>query len=260
MTVRPAAVAGTFYPGERESLAATVRDLLDRARAPDGAPAKALIVPHAGYPYSGAVAATAYGTLLQAPARISRVVLLGPAHRVFVEGLAFPSVDRFATPCGEIALDRDAIDSALTLPGTLVSDAAHAAEHCLEVHLPFLQAALGAFRIVPIVVGRCRPAVVARVLEHLWGGTETLIVVSSDLSHYHPYDTARALDARTTARILARETDLTGEEACGACAINGLMVAARDRGLSVRALDVRNSGDTAGDCRQVVGYGAYAVG
>ncbi len=259
MTTRPAAVAGSFYPDDRERLEAIVRDLLEHAAVHAGAVPKALIVPHAGYVYSGAVAATAYRTLAGAAAGITRVVLLGPAHRVPVEGMAFPSVDRFATPFGEVPVDREAIDAALALPGTLVSDRAHAAEHCLEVHLPFLQALLGAFQLVPIVVGRCAPASVARVLELLWGGAETLIVVSSDLSHYHPYDAARKLDARTTARILARETSLSGEEACGAHAINGLMVAARDFGLTVRKLDVRNSGDTAGDRRQVVGYGAYAL-
>lgn len=259
MSARPAAVAGLFYPGEPAELGATVDGMLARAGNPSGPPPKALIVPHAGYVYSGPIAATAYRQLAGIADRITRVVLIGPAHRVALNGMAFPSVDGFSVPCGEVRLDRAAIDAALALPGTCVSDAAHAQEHCLEVHLPFLQAVLGEFDLVPIVVGRCAASDVARVLEALWGGEETLIVVSSDLSHYHSYADARAIDAHTTARILARSTDLTGEEACGAYAINGLMVLARELGLSVRALDVRNSGDTAGDRRQVVGYGAYAL-
>lgn len=259
MSTRSAAVAGMFYPDDPRELEATVRRLLARADRQSGSPPKALIVPHAGYVYSGPIAATAYRQLEGVAGRITRVVLLGPAHRVALNGMAFPSVDSFAVPTGEVRLDRRAIDTALTLPGTCVSDRAHALEHCLEVHLPLLQAVLGDFELVPIVVGRCPPADVARVLESLWGGEETLIVVSSDLSHYHPYDEARAIDAHTTARILARATDLTGEEACGAHALNGLLLTARELDLSVHVLDVRNSGDTAGDRRQVVGYGAYAL-
>lgn len=259
MSARSAAVAGMFYPGDSRELADTVRRMIARADVRPGSRPKALIVPHAGYVYSGPIAATAYRQLDGVAERITRVVLLGPAHRVALNGMAFPSVDTFTVPTGDVRLDRRAIDTALTLPGTCVSDHAHALEHCLEVHLPFLQAVLGDFELIPIVVGRCAPSEVARVLESLWGGDETLIVVSSDLSHYHPYDEARIIDAHTTARILARSTDLTGEEACGAHAINGLLLTARGLGLSVHALDVRNSGDTAGDRRQVVGYGAYAL-
>jgi len=259
VSTRPAAVAGLFYPGDRHELAATVHHLLEQTTCQPGSHPKALIVPHAGYVYSGPIAATAYRQLEAIAGRITRVVLIGPAHRVALNGMAFPSVDTFAVPTGEVRLDRAAIDAALKLPGTCISDRAHALEHCLEVHVPFLQAVLGEFALVPIVVGHSQPAEVAHVLESLWGGEETLIVVSSDLSHYHPYDTARAIDAHTTAKILSRSTDLTGEEACGAYAINGLMVAARGHELTVHALDVRNSGDTAGDRRQVVGYGAYAL-
>lgn len=260
MTTRPTAVAGTFYPGARDALEKTVREMLAAAE-PDsdaGAP-KALIVPHAGYVYSGEVAAHGYRLLEKVAARITRVILLGPAHRVYVRGMALPSVDAFVTPSGEIPLDRSAIEAALTLPATTLSDEAHALEHCLEVHLPFLEQILDEFTLVPVLVGDCPPRDVARVLEALWGGEETLIVVSSDLSHYHPYEVARSLDARTTEKILDRATTLTGEEACGAHAINGLMVVASQLGLSVHPLDVRNSGDTAGDRRQVVGYGAYAL-
>ncbi len=259
MSARPAAVAGMFYPGEPRELSVTVRRMLDASKCRPNSHPKALIVPHAGYVYSGPIAASAYRQLDDIADRITRVVLIGPAHRVAVNGMAFPSVDAFSVPTGEVPLDRAAIDAALTLPETCVSDHAHALEHCLEVHLPFLQAELGDFTLVPIVVGRCAAPDVARVLESLWGGDETLIVVSSDLSHYHPYEVARNIDAHTTARILTRATDLSGEEACGAYAINGLMLAARGFGLSVHALDVRNSGDTAGDRRQVVGYGAYAL-
>jgi len=248
-----------FYPDDRDTLETTVHQMLDQALEYPAAVPKALIAPHAGYVYSGPVAASAYRLLENAADRITRVVLLGPAHRVHLRGLAFPSVDAFATPAGEIPIDRPAVESALALPATTISDEAHAMEHCLEVHLPFLQAVLGSFELVPIVVGDCPPEDIARVLECLWGGDETLIVVSSDLSHYHAYDVARERDARTTAKILSRSTNLTGEEACGAYAINGLMLAVRGFGLSVHALDVRNSGDTAGDRQQVVGYGAYAI-
>ena len=186
-------------------------------------------------------------------------MLLGPAHRVYLQGMALPSVDAFATPLGDVPIDAKGVRQALELPGTQISDAAHAAEHSLEVHLPFLQTVLDDFRLVPIVVGICPAREVEAVLETLWGGDETLIVVSSDLSHFHSYDEARGIDANTTARIEATETTLQGEEACGAYAVNGLLLAAKTRGMRVRTLDVRNSGDTAGDKRRVVGYGAYAL-
>ena len=257
MKAREAAVAGLFYPGEAATLGHTVAALL--AEAPeDDREAKAIIVPHAGYPYSGPTAACAY-RLLEGRERIRRVVLLGPAHRVYLQGMALPSVDAFTTPLGDVPIDSDGVQQALELAGTQVSDEAHAAEHSLEVHLPFLQAVLDDFRLVPIVVGVCPAIEVDAVLEALWGGDETLIVVSSDLSHYHAYDDARAIDANTTARIEARDTAIHGEEACGAYALNGLLLAATARGLNVRTLDLRNSGDTAGDKRQVVGYGAYAL-
>lgn len=260
MTTRPAAVAGMFYPAERDALKASVSGMLSAVEPYHGARPKALIAPHAGYIYSGAVAAAGYRLLDKGREDITRVVLLGPAHRVHLKGLAFPSVDAFATPLGDVPLDRTAIEAALALPATGISDEAHAMEHCLEVQLPFLQLILAEFQLVPILVGDCAAPDVALVLEALWGGDETLIVVSSDLSHYHSYEDAQVADAQTTARIVSRMTDLTGEQACGAGAINGLMLAARGFDLSVHTLDVRNSGDTAGDRAQVVGYGAYAVG
>jgi AmmeMemoRadiSam system protein B len=250
-----------FYPAETATLERVVAELL--AAAPPGDAGlegvKALIAPHAGYPYSGPTAAHAYRLLENRREHIRRVVLLGPAHRVYLQGMAVPSVDAFTTPLGDVRIDKRGIEQALTGPGTQISDEAHAAEHSLEVHLPFLQAVLDNFRLVPIVVGACSSKEVAAVLDTLWGGDETLIVVSSDLSHFHSYDAARKIDGNTTARIEARESTLQGEEACGAYAVNGLMRAARTRQLHVRTLDVRNSGDTAGDKFRVVGYGAYAL-
>jgi len=258
MTTRQAAVAGLFYPAEPATLEHTVAELLAAAPAGDDA-AKAIIAPHAGYQYSGPTAAHAYRLLESRRSQIRRVVLLGPAHRVYLTGMALPSVDAFATPLGDVPIDTDGVRQVLALPGTQVSDEAHAFEHSLEVHLPFLQAVLGDFRLVPIVVGVCPAAEVKAVIEALWGGDETLIVVSSDLSHFHSYAEAREIDANTTARIEARATTLEGEDACGAYALNGLLLAAQSRGLNVRTLDLRNSGDTAGDKSRVVGYGAYAL-
>lgn len=258
MTVRPAAVAGMFYPADAVMLQRTVRELL--AAAPPGdSEAKAIITPHAGYPYSGPTAAHAYRLLEGRRQRIRRVVLLGPAHRVYLQGMALPSVDAFATPLGDVPIDAQGVEQALAQPGTQVSDEAHAAEHSLEVQLPFLQTVLDDFQLVPIVVGACPAGDVETVIDALWGGDETVIVVSSDLSHFHAWADARAIDARTTARIEARETTLQGEEACGACALNGLLLAAQAHGLRVRTLDVRNSGDTAGDRVRVVGYGSYEL-
>ncbi len=255
---RKAAVAGLFYPADKGTLERTVAELLEAAPAGVSA-AKAIIAPHAGYPYSGLTAAHAYRLVESRRDVIRRVVLLGPAHRVYLQGMAVPSVDAFSTPLGDVPVDMEGIRQALGVPGVQVSDEAHAAEHSLEVHLPFLQAVLDDYKLVPIVVGVCPAHEVAALLEELWGGDETLIVVSSDLSHFHPYAEARDIDARTTARIEARETTLHGEEACGAYAVNGLMRAAKAHDLAVRTLDIRNSGDTAGDKHSVVGYGAYAL-
>ena len=258
MKARPAAVAGMFYPADAAALERTVADLLAAAPAAD-AGAKAIIAPHAGYQYSGPTAACAYRLLENRRDRIRRVVLLGPAHRVYLQGMALPSVDAFTTPLGDVPIDRAGVEQALALPGTQVSDEAHAFEHSLEVHLPFLQAVLDDFKLVPIVVGICPARDVEDVLEALWGGDETLVVVSSDLSHFHSYGDAREIDAKTSSRIEAREPTLHGEEACGAYAVNGLLLAAKAHGLEVHTLDVRNSGDTSGDRSRVVGYGAYAL-
>ena len=259
--VRPAAVAGMFYPGSAAELAATVRACLMEARQPARAPAgapKALIVPHAGYVYSGPIAAGAYARLAALRGAIRRVVLLGPTHRVAVRGLTLPSVRAFATPLGEVEVDRDAVAALAGLPQVVVSDAAHALEHSLEVQLPFLQTALDAFRIVPLAVGAASAGEVAEVLDRLWGGPETLVVVSSDLSHYHGYAEARAIDRASAERILALDGTLDHEEACGATPINGLLLCARRRGLEPELVDLRNSGDTAGYRSRVVGYASFA--
>lgn len=258
-SIRQPAVAGTFYPAEPSALRALVTDYL-AAASTEGVAPKALIAPHAGYIYSGPVAASVYALLKPARGTIKRVILLGPAHRVAFQGLALPSSDFFATPLGDIAIDKQAIAALKDLPQVRVLDTAHATEHSLEVHLPFLQEVLGDFQLVPIVVGDASAAEVGEVLERLWGGPETLIVISSDLSHYHGYQTAREMDAATSRAIeTLRFEDLGFEDACGRLPVSGLLYVARRRGLSVRTLDLRNSGDTAGPRDQVVGYGAYAV-
>ena len=247
-----------FYPAEPAALERAVARLLASAPVANGNP-KAIIAPHAGYQYSGPTAACAYRLLEGRRERIRRVVLLGPAHRVYLDGMAVPSADAFTTPLGDVPIDVEAVQQVFDLPGMQVSDEAHAHEHSLEVHLPFLQSVLEDFSLVPIVVGVCPAPEVEAVLEALWGGDETLIVVSSDLSHFHSYEEARQIDEHTTERIEACESSLHGEDACGAYAINGLMLAAKLHGLQVRTLDVKNSGDTAGDRNRVVGYGAYAL-
>lgn len=255
--VRPPAVAGLFYPGTAGELAHDVRSMLATAAAPDIVP-KVLIAPHAGYVYSGPIAASAYAALKNIAARIRRVILLGPTHRVAVRGLALPEASAFATPLGEVPLDLEAAQSIARLPQVTISAAAHAQEHSLEVQLPFLQSVLHDFKLLPLAVGLATPEEVAEVLEALWGGVETLIVISSDLSHYLPYDTARQVDGASTQDILGMSQELTHEQACGATPINGLLLAARKHRLVPHLLDLRNSGDTAGPRNGVVGYAAFA--
>src|SRR5665647_161871 len=258
--VRPAAVAGTFYPGQASVLLSDVTTLLAQARpgANLGGPTpKALIVPHAGYVYSGATAALAYGQLATGRSSIRRVVLLGPVHRVPVRGLALPGVDAFATPLGRIEVDQDAVAAIAHLPQVVISRAAHAQEHSLEVQLPFLQAVLDDFKLVPLAVGDATPAQVAEVLEALWGGPETLIVVSSDLSHFLSYAMARAVDQQTVQTILDMNASLTHHQACGGTPVNGLIFAASKHHLHPHLLDLCNSGDTAGEKSRVVGYASF---
>lgn len=263
VAVRPAAVAGLFYPASRPALAAEVAACLAGVPpvAADARVPKAIVAPHAGYVYSGPVAAHAYARLAPRAGRITRVVLLGPTHRVAVRGLAAPSVEAFDTPLGRVPVDRAALALLADLPQVVTSDAAHAREHSLEVHLPFLQQVLGSagWSLVPLAVGDASADEVAQVLERLWGGDETLVVVSSDLSHYLPYRAAVETDRATVDRIVALDArPLDHEQACGATPINGLLRVARRRGLAPRLLDVRNSGDTAGDRSRVVGYAAIA--
>jgi AmmeMemoRadiSam system protein B len=260
--VRPAAVAGMFYSAAPEALAADLRAYLGeaaaRGAAAGGSWPKALIVPHAGYVYSGPIAASAYARLAPGRRTIRRVVLFGPAHRVPVRGLALPSAAGFATPLGTVAVDRDAVALALTLPQVRQSDAVHAMEHALEVQIPFLQAVLERFEIVPFAVGDASAEEVAQVIERLWGAEETLIVISSDLSHYHRYADARRIDRASVDNIVRLTPALDHEQACGATPINGLLLCAQRHGLQAALLDLRNSGDTAGDKARVVGYASLA--
>lgn len=256
-TIRPPAVAGQFYPADPRQLARDVQQFLAEARPHDLIP-KALIAPHAGYMYSGAIAATAYATLQPIASRIRRVILLGPTHRVAVRGLALPGVDAFDTPLGRIMLDTAAEQAIAHLPQVSVNTPAHALEHSLEVQLPFLQSVLTEFTLLPLAVGMAMPEEVAEVLGVLWGGEETLIVISSDLSHYLPYATAQRVDSNTAQSILKLHQAIDHEHACGGTPINGLIVAAKKHHLTPHLLDLRNSGDTAGTRDQVVGYAAFA--
>ena len=255
---RAAAVAGSFYPERPAALTAALDSFLKETQVGTPVP-KAIVVPHAGYVYSGPIAAQAFACLAGARERIRRVVLLGPSHYVPFSGLATSGVDVFATPLGEIAIDRQAEATLEPLPQVQRLPAAHSREHCLEVQLPFLQRVLADFKLVPLVVGEASPTEVAEVLELLWGAEETLIVISSDLSHYHDYRQAQEMDLRTCRAIENLEcSDIDSDHACGCRAINGLVVAAKAHGLEVTTLDLRNSGDTAGPRDRVVGYGAWA--
>lgn len=262
VAVRPAAVAGRFYPGSEHALRREIDAYLEAAPAASQAIAalapKMVLVPHAGYVYSGPVAARAYACLGALRDRVRRVVLIGPAHRVAVRGVALPLADAFETPLGRVSVDAPALATLDGLPQVTVSDLAHAAEHSLEVQLPFLQRVLGDFGIVPITVGRAKPEDVAAVLERVWGGDETLIVVSSDLSHDLPYHEARRRDKATIDRVLELDATLDHDEACGATPLAGALLAARRHRLVPRLLDLRNSGDTAGNRQRVVGYAAVA--
>jgi AmmeMemoRadiSam system protein B len=258
---RPAAVAGMFYPADALELLEEVDTLLGTARlaAFDVASIKAIAVPHAGYIYSGATAAAAYGLLENRRSTIRRVVLLGPTHRVAIRGIALPDAELFETPLGSVPIDIDLAVRIEALPQVVGSRDAHAAEHSLEVQLPFLQRVIGEFSLLPLAVGMAHADEVAEVLDAVWGGPETLIVVSTDLSHFHPYREAQELDGATVADVLAMRSDIDHEHACGATPLNGLLVSARRRGLTPHLVDARNSGDTAGDRSRVVGYASFAL-
>ena len=259
--VRAAAVAGLFYPAGAAELRRAVEALLAAAlaagRQPPGAAPKALVAPHAGYVYSGPIAASAFTALRPAAAVLRRIVLLGPSHRVPFRGLALPGAEAFVTPLGEVEVDLEAVAAVQALPQVAVLPAAHAAEHALEVELPFLQVLFPAALVLPLVVGEAAAEAVAEVLERVWGGDETAVVVSSDLSHYLSAVEAERVDAETAEQILRLAGPLAPAQACGARPLSGLLAAARRRGLAPVLLDLRHSGDTAGDRTRVVGYGAF---
>ncbi|MCH9698607.1 MAG: AmmeMemoRadiSam system protein B [Gammaproteobacteria bacterium] len=256
--IREPAVSGLFYPADPEQLTLSINHFLAGAITQDQTP-KALIVPHAGYRYSGAIAASAYHLLKPVSKRIRRIILVGPSHHVGFEGIAVPVAECFATPLGHVRLDKTTINEILDLPFVQASDEAHQLEHSLEVQLPFLQTILEEFTVVPLLAGRSTPEQVASVLEQLWGGEETLIVISSDLSHYHDYASARHMDQRTSRAIEQLRPDkIDNDSACGQIPVNGLLTIAKKLGLSASTLDLRNSGDTGSSKDKVVGYGAYA--
>lgn len=261
-SIRPPAVAGFFYPDDPAELTDTVSALISRTSAPAAAsvpPTLSYIVPHAGYVYSGGVAAVAYAHLQRSGLAPRRIVIIGPSHRVYLQGIAIPDANAFATPLGEIPLDIRAKRVLLARGDVVLSDIPHAQEHSLEVQLPFLQAIFGEFELVPLVVGSAAPRYVASVLDEIASDADTLLLASSDLSHYLTYEEARRVDAATNERILQLSNTLASEQACGAVALNGLLTLARDRGASIAALSLLNSGDTAGDRSRVVGYAAYAI-
>jgi MEMO1 family protein len=258
LNIRRPAFAGTFYPDDPRMLRQMVEQYLEGAVVPPATNAKAYVLPHAGYVYSGSVAAAGYRGLHRQRDGVERIVLLGPSHRVAYHGLAFSNHDLFETPLGRIPVDREAIETICGLPQVIEFDEAHRREHSLEVHLPFLQVVLRQFTLVPLVVGDVGEEQVSEVLERLWGGDETRIVISSDLSHYHDYQTACRLDRDTASRIEGLQS-VVPEQACGAVPLDGLIHALRLRQMSMSNLDLRNSGDTVGSRDRVVGYGAFAA-
>ena len=257
-TIRPTAVAGSFYPDRPQDLDALLARCWDDAKITVGPVPKAVVAPHAGYVYSGAVAASAYARIKPAHGRITRVILLGPCHRVAVNGLALSGADAFDTPLGPVEIDKEAAALISDLPQVQTFDETHAQEHSLEVHLPFLMSVLDDFKVLPLVVGQATPDQIAAVLDKLWGGPETLIVVSSDLSHYLDYDSAREIDQRTCQAIEALAPDrISSHGACGRFPLGGLLKLAKAKGMTVETVDLRNSGDTAGPRDRVVGYGSW---
>lgn len=255
--VRQPAVAGMFYPDNPVTLKNEVNAYLQQAASDEPAP-KAFIAPHAGYVYSAPIAASVYARLQKRRDDIRTVILLGPTHRVAFSGLALSSASAYHTPLGDVAIDLEKQAALIKLPQVKYLDAAHANEHSLEVHLPFLQVILANFSIVPIVVGETQPEEVSEVLECLWGGPETVCVISSDLSHYLDYDTAKRLDSAASKAIeTLNPNGINQEMACGRNPIKGLLHYAKKINLQARTVDLRNSGDTAGSKDRVVGYGAY---
>jgi len=257
--VRPAAVAGLFYPGTGRELRPMVEEFLSAAVVLEpGYLPKAVIAPHAGFVYSGPIAGSAFRCFAADAEVIHKIILIGPAHRLPVRGLALPGQEAFETPLGTVPVDGDLVEMISSMPQVSTNAAAHAPEHCLEVELPFLQIVLGSFSVLPLLVSQVSAEDVAEVLDRVWGGPETRIVVSSDLSHYLSYESALETDRDTARQVVNLSQPITEHRACGAVAINGLLAAADERGLAARLLDLRNSGDTAGDRLRVVGYGSFA--
>ena len=257
MTIRSPAVAGTFYPAAPDALDRVVRAALGAARV-DQVAAKAIVAPHAGYVYSGPIAGSSFQSVAHLGNQITRVVLIGPTHRMYFSGIAVPAAAGLATPLGTVAVDAAGVDLALGDPEVHLLDAAFDNEHALEVELPFIRVLFRRAAVVPLIVGDASAEAVERVLALLWGGPETLIVVSSDLSHYHNYEAARALDLGTSQAIeviAPARVDATG--ACGHRALAGLLRRAEQLDLRATTRDLRNSGDTRGPRDRVVGYGAY---
>jgi AmmeMemoRadiSam system protein B len=256
---RSAAVSGLFYPDEPQILRDTIDTLLSQSAIKEqSTQVKAIIAPHAGYQYSGLTAARVYKQLQTLRDRIQRVVLLGPSHRVAFEGMALTEADFFETPLGQIKVNKDDYPQLLAMENMFVFEQAHVAEHCIEVQLPFLQRILNNFTIIPIVVGIADPHSVSNIIESLWGGDETLFVISSDLSHYQSYESAQQTDNETSRAILDLDFNaIQPNNACGCMAVNGLLNFAHRHPLTVKLIDQCNSGDTAGDKDKVVGYGSY---
>lgn len=250
------AVADMFYPADPERLHDWMQQHLVTSADPSHPP-RMLIVPHAGYRFSGDIAAQGYQLLTKGI--FKRVVVLSPAHRVFVQGIAVPTRwDAEATPLGNILLDKPAIESLLALPEVIAATEAHRQEHAIEVQLPFLQHQLGDFKLIPIVVGVSQPESVANALD-LLVDDETLVVVSTDLSHYLSQDIARQQDDDTIRQILQFHENLSGDQACGCYALNGALHWAHQQQLSIQLLAKCTSGDTCSDKSRVVGYAAFAL-
>ena len=258
--IRQPAVAGMFYPADKKILKDDISDYLKNVKCEAWNNPKAIIVPHAGYVYSGPIAASAYKQLIPYKDKINRVVLLGPSHRVAFNGVAVSDADFFATPLGNIPLDKKGVQLLSALPQVVVSEQAHREEHSLEVQLPFLQEVLNEFTLIPLVVGDVERHEVAKVIDLFWGDQNTLFVISTDLSHYHSYNEAKNMDRKTSDAIENLKAEQIGyDDACGRNGLKGMITVAEEKQLSIDTLDLRNSGDTAGDKNRVVGYGAYVI-
>lgn len=259
-TIRRPAVAGRFYPGQARALADLVDTLLDAVPLPDATTlASAYVVPHAGYPYSGPTAAAVYARLRRHADRIARVVLIGPAHYVPLDGCAATGAGRWSTPLGAATIDREAVDRLAGSRWVAVDDRPHEPEHSLEVQVPFLQRALPeSVPLVPVLVGASGVEDVAAVLADLPPGPGTVLLCSTDLSHYLDLPTARERDARTAAAVLDLAPERIGtRDACGVFALRGLLGWARVAGLTPRLLHQCTSAEATGDASRVVGYAAF---